>query len=262
MAWALVVGSLRTDLPIPVYPIVALFSAIWAIYLFDRLYDTKGLVIDKTTPQRHRFTAKFRTLLIGLLFVAVGVAAGSFPFLPSAVVWGGSVIAAATAAYYIVFRFFRRLLPRLATGPWKELTIAACFTAGIFLSVPPLRATANGMLLAAALTSLFLANCLRISLAEADYDRDHDPAGFFSSSRHRSSKAVILLPLFALLIAIYLILQNDVSPVGISVLSTSVICLLINRSQKIPRHLVQAFADLSLLIPPLVVLGIQFILTR
>lgn len=262
IAWALVAHSLREDPLISPHPFTALFAAVWAIYLFDRLYDTRNLVMQEDTPLRHGFTARFRILFVVLLIVASGLAISSFPFLSTPIVRGGGILAGATAAYYIVFRFFRRFPDHFLMGPWKELTIALCFSVGIFLSVFPLPFTVVTGCLGLAMSSLFFGNCLRISLAEAGYDNRHDPAGFFSSSVRRHSRAIVLPPAFAFVISVYLILRGEVLPVGLSILSTSILCFFINLNRRIPEQLVQALADLSLLIPPLAVLGLEFILTR
>ncbi|MDF1656116.1 MAG: hypothetical protein P1U58_00810 [Verrucomicrobiales bacterium] len=261
-AWALVVSSLREGPLDSPYPVVALFSAVWAVYLFDRLYDTRRLAIEKHMPMRHKFTVRFRSLILTLLVIALSLALLSYPFLPVIMKQGGAILAGLTLGYYVVFRFFRRFSGQFLRGPWKELTIALCFTSGIFLSVFPIEASAEALLLGVAMTSLFFANCFRISMAEADYDKFHDPAGFFAFSCRRSSRTVVVLPTLAFVISLYLILSGEVIPIGFCILGTSLICFVINSTRRISDSFVQAFADLALLIFPLTVLALQFILTR
>lgn len=257
-SWALVIAAAdpgtAASQPLSVF---ALFTAVWSIYLFDRLYDARHLRSAEETPLRHRFAREHGTILRGFLALSTLLALASAPFLSRSVLAGGLALAGLTAAYYAGFRFGHRTRRGAVRGAGKEITIALVFTLGIFVSLAPLAPDLPNLLTGCALFLLFLGNCLRIAAAESRYDRKHDPAGFLPPTGAWIPRLPALLPLAALAISLYLISATPRSPVGSALLVTTALSFAVNRSTKIPAGWVQPLADLALFAPPLLLLAIR-----
>lgn len=119
------------------------------------------------------------------------------PFLSSATWTAAAVVAAATTAYFLVFRGKRRDgIPRRLFLPSKEIAISLCFTAGAAIAAAPGSPEMIPLSGLGALAFLVLGNCLLISRQEAAHDAREDPAAYFSGG-----KANPFLPEVAILLA-------------------------------------------------------------
>ncbi len=177
--------------------LVALFAAVWAIYLADRLHDGqrhRDLLSDDLAP-RHDWARHHPRTLAALLFAALALGAAAAPDLSPGTWLAGGILAAATAAYFAVFRLtgWHKRLPQWL--PWKEVGIAAVFTGGTAIAATggsPLRVPASEL---AALLLLFTGNCLLIARAERSWDRHNDECAYFATERrsHRLPEICFLL---------------------------------------------------------------------
>ena len=110
----------------------ALFLAVWAIYIADRLLDVRTPAPRREAP-RHRFYRQnpaFAKSLLALLLAAALLTA--LLGLPSSVWTRGASMAALVVAYMAVFP----LLPKRALGNLfhcKQPSAAFLFSAGVFL---------------------------------------------------------------------------------------------------------------------------------
>tara|TARA_R110000850_G_scaffold87602_8_gene188295 strand:- start:7650 stop:8447 length:798 start_codon:yes stop_codon:yes gene_type:complete len=236
--------------PINVAKLGVLFFGVWSLYLFDRIHDSFHVEISTNTPLRHQFGLKHR---VSLIFVAIGAAVIAALLLAQIddhqFFSRGFFIAAITAGYFAVFRFLKRSQARQSPKfPGKEVTIALCFTAGIFLcsETSPFQNSAG--VLSLGLVFLFLANCLTISQAESDFDRSHDSQAFFSHRSH-SDFLLIALTVAGLVIGTALLIDRKlVISACALILSSTILLLTLLRMGNNPM-MVQAKADGALLVP-------------
>ncbi len=258
----LVLRAAIPDTSDAVASVLALFSSVWSVYLFDRLYDVRRLTLEQNTPARHCFTVRNRKLIALLLVFSIASLFATLPCLSKPIWIGGAVLALTTSLYYAAFRFSKLQKDSHATGPWKEIMIALCFTGGVILCCLPLSPESGLYFTAFSLTLLFLSNCLMISKAESEYDRHHDPTGFFSSRSGTITLLPLVLPGIAAGGSLYIMLNPDLRLAGVAILLSALASLWINRPGAVPRFMTQAMADLALLIPPAVVLVIHGVLSR
>lgn len=132
---------------------IVLALAVWAIYLGDRLLDTRAAV--PATP-RHQFCHRHRQLAAGAMGIALVAAAGlTWCRLDDLLVRNGLLLGAGTMLYMAVFS-----LLRLTSVVPKKAAAAGLFTAGICLvALSRLSFTVAGLALPAlALFGLLLGN--------------------------------------------------------------------------------------------------------
>lgn len=133
-----------------------LFLTVWAIYLADRLLDTR-VPAAPAEPARHQFYRRYRTLATALLLiVTLNATILAFTKLRTAVLENGFFVFCTVALYFAVIHFWH----------WqglKEITIAMLFSLGTFL-VPITNAVSPRTLLLPALAFflLCLANLVAI----------------------------------------------------------------------------------------------------
>lgn len=129
------------------------------------------------------------------------------------------------------------------------------FTLGIFVSLAPFTTDLPNLLTGSGIFLLLLGNCLRIAAAESRYDRKSDASGFLSPRGTWIPRLPALLPLATFTISLYLISTTRLFPVGIALLVTAAVSFTVNRNTKIPVGWVQPLTDLSLFVPPLLLLA-------
>ena len=162
----------------------ALFLSVWMIYLFDRLFDVSRSGASVPRTPRHEWARRHRSLLGGLFAAAfVSFLVAVLPRLEGKIIVVGLAIGFFTGLYYVAFRFSRWYAVLGREVPFKEITIALCFTGGILLVASPSVFTYGLVPLLAGYLALFTANCLLISRAESGIDRCADPAAYFSEER-------------------------------------------------------------------------------
>lgn len=102
-------------------------------------------------------------------------------------------MAAATALYFLLFRWSFSSRVRLRGFPTKEIAIAGCFTAGAAVAAAADSIADLPLFVLAGLGCLILGNCLLISRSEAVFDQFEDPAAFFAISARVSRLPEIVL---------------------------------------------------------------------
>ncbi len=92
----------------PLNQVVALFSAIWLIYLLDRKIDSN---IEKSTDSRHLFQLKHKNKINILILGLASISVGNLFFLPLGLLQIGVLILMGIGLYWLIwwmgwFRFF------------------------------------------------------------------------------------------------------------------------------------------------------------
>lgn len=249
--WAFVLAASRGDgreVP-PAAEAVALFAAVWAIYLGDRLHDARragrgaGDENGASIPLRHAWAREHPRILAISLGVALLAGIVVMPFL-SATTWSAAgVVAVATVVYFFVFRGRWMAAAGHCGLPVKELAIAFCFTAGAAIAAALGSIATIPLACVASLVFLVLGNCLLISRREAAHDAREDPAAYYSGGKGRP-----LLPEIALGIAFGLALisleHEGVTPAVVALMTISGLTFLLARARHpgIAMH-TQALAD-------------------
>jgi hypothetical protein len=131
-AWA---AGVRLAAWVP--PLLAL--TVWTVYVFDRLLDARAALRASQAGrlrERHFFHWRHRRVLLPLGVIA-GCAAGVLivAFMPMAARERGSVLAAASFAYFARVHAGHRPRPFLSNLLTKELLVGVLFTAGCALPV-------------------------------------------------------------------------------------------------------------------------------
>ncbi len=245
VSWSSAIEYSRNGFVAGAVPHLALFLAVWVIYLFDRLYDSRPGLTEQRPSLRHQFAQRNRRLLFSLLIAALTacvfiVLSGRIDFL--LLKWG-ALLAAPVLLYFAVFRFFTAAL-RTTRIPMKEITIGLCFSTGVCL--------ASGIIELGRffpLGALFTLNCLIISRSEAGEDAHSDPAAFFSADGNTPLKNG-KLPYWEFCIALVTvaIVWSPGNPLLFSTAVTlsTLLLTVISFGKQTPRH-TQALADVSLL---------------
>lgn len=149
---------------------MAIFFAVWAIYLADRLLDAQAFqhLGMSELPLRHQFFRQHRRgacVLLGFTIVGGLVAA---LFLPSTIWWKGGTLAAITGGYLI----WNQAGARAPARKWaKELVVAAIFAFGcglVSLNVIGMEKWLAGVTV---LTVCAWLNCLQIATMEKTFDQ-------------------------------------------------------------------------------------------
>ncbi len=147
---------------------IALFSAIWSIYLFDHYKD--GQAVNVMVRRRLFYKAR-SVLILVLLFLALSAGLASVFFLPRMVQITGFWLAGICVFYVLLSRLFARLM-------LKEFMVASGFAVGVILPVWVRMGSVTVVgQVGFSLWLLALSNLLIFACFEADEDRQE---GFFS----------------------------------------------------------------------------------
>lgn len=125
------------DLDIPPASYGALFCAVWVIYLFDHLKDSRGTLVY---TERRKFHQKNRSLFLLLIIISIHLGIVSLlqiapNWLMIRTIYWGIVLSLACAMYLVVSHWLG--LMRI-----KELAVAVCYAVGIFL-IPSILSDSN-----------------------------------------------------------------------------------------------------------------------
>ncbi len=148
----------------------ALFFAVWAVYVADRLLDGRALrsLATEELPLRHQFFRTHRRRLIFLFCVALAGGAVSAAFLPASIIWRGVALAAGVGLYLL----WNQVGVAAPARKWlKEVAVAGIFGVGCglgSLGVVPLQAW---LVAVVALAVCGWLNCLQIAALECEFDR-------------------------------------------------------------------------------------------
>lgn len=254
VGWALLLAGEKGPVSLP--GLAALFFAVWAVYLADRIRDSRKGFDPPFEPVRHRFARRHPLVLTALLsFAIAGGLAVALSGLERQTIVAGVTVAFATALYFFAFGWTgkTKFAPRL---PGKEMVIAICFATGVSIGSGRIDPREWISPETAAMSLLFLANCLVISRAEADRDRSFDPKAFFS--QHERSSLWISVPL-ALSASIGAWIMSASRPgVGTGLILCSAATWWINKWPTGKSEWVQPASDAILLIPWFIALATCF----
>ncbi|MGE5176173.1 MAG: hypothetical protein ACM3JJ_07320, partial [Hyphomicrobiales bacterium] len=167
---ALAVWSTGARPPAAWWAILA--AAIWVVYTADHLLDAARIGPGATSP-RYRFHLRHaRSLEAALVLVAAACGVAALVALPRAVFVGGLVLVAFSTVHLVVAQSrARRWVP-------KELSVAAVYTAGIWLA-PLVLATRRSAWIAWIAGLHFLGVLLNLgmyAILEEPIDREEDSA--------------------------------------------------------------------------------------
>lgn len=154
---------------------VALFAAVWSIYLADRLIDTRHQQDLISATARHRFARRHQKGLLAAMVMSLVVGGWlAATRLEVGLLRGGMILAGAVALY---FGGFVRLFKGWRPLPAKEVVCGFVFAVGCALGVAGVRGDWMNALPAVALFGGLCAfNCLAISAWEKGADRVNDCA--------------------------------------------------------------------------------------
>lgn len=164
----------------------ALFFAVWAVYLADRLLDARAMQFLPASdlPYRHRIAREYwRGGLVALGFsVAAGV--GCAFFLSPKTLIAGSVMGLVVGIYLVVNQW----AGRSTAWRWvKEAVIATLFAAGCGLSAVGTIPVFPWIAGVAGLAAVGWVNCLQIASLECAFDLRVGKAAMAAESRfHRA----------------------------------------------------------------------------
>lgn len=148
----------------------ALFFAVWAIYLADRLLDSRSLraIAPHVLPLRHRFFRDHQRRLIFLLGVVFAAGAIAAAFLPASTIWRGVALAAGAGLYLL----WNQAGIDTAARKWlKELVVASIFAIGCGLSALGTAPWDAWLTAVAVLAICGWVNCLQIASLEREFDQ-------------------------------------------------------------------------------------------
>lgn len=179
-----VASSLNVAVPTRVF--VALFLAVWFIYILDRLFDAQKIAAPAVNP-RHRFYQKHQSALSALL-VLLGVGGlVLLPTLPVTVLVYGVVLMGGCLLYLLAVFFSARKLP-------KEVAVAVLYTAGVVLA-PKAMAGAAGFiadaLLFSVIASMAFINLVLFSRAEQKMDLQDGQSSAFTNFTSRQMSRLV-----------------------------------------------------------------------
>lgn len=124
------------NVPLPLAAQTGLFSAVWLVYLVDRLLDARRLAAD--AADRHRFAARHARRLTALAVLVFAVGATSASLLPVQYLLVGLAVVVAVATYLGAVHF---MPPGWVKHGAKELLVGVVFALGVgvplYVSSPP-----------------------------------------------------------------------------------------------------------------------------
>lgn len=153
--------------------VVALFAAVWCVYLVDRLNDARRLQDESVATARHVFARRHRLILLTALAVSMGLGGWlAVTRLETGLLRSGLILVGAVGIY---FGGFVRLFHDWRPLPAKEVVCGFVFSVGCALGVEEVR---HDWLMALPAVLLFggvcALNCLAISAWEKAADRVND----------------------------------------------------------------------------------------
>jgi hypothetical protein len=245
--WTWFIAS-ANHLRLPKLNILAMFLAVWMLYVADRLLDARLLSehpLDVGSLEaRHHFHHRHRSsFLIGLLLASTALAS-LLPHLPSEAIHLYLILGGLVFAYFILIHATESAhrLP-------KEFAVGICFAAATFIPTvahqPDLRLRLFPLaLLFASLCSL---NCLFIFAWEHDSEQANAHPITHTALHHLPQLTVVIAA-----VGLGLCLLDHHAPWRIaasSTLSLTLLQLLHHYRRHIPAITLRAAADLALITP-------------
>jgi len=235
----------------------ALFLTAWLIYLGDRLADSYSLLPGVAQSLRQRVCRGDRRLWIGALFLIANA--------DVALIWrstdartfsAGAVVGLLALLYLALNHSLGRIWRSL---PLKEFSIGFLFAAGVLVALRCdfRRADVSFVLAAILFACLCILNCIGIAAWERDLDLIQDKVSIatrFPSLVRHFGKIAIALAAVAFTAEIFV---REIAVVSGCVIVSALLLALLNASQPhIGRDARTALADLVLLTPLFVLVGL------
>ncbi len=239
----------------------ALALAVWIVYVSDRLLDGWAFVNGNELRERHRFCIRHRTALSCLLLL--GFAALLWLVaekLNTIELRAGLKLAAIVSTYIVLVHLGRRLHVKFLP---KEMIVGLLFALGTTLpvwseAVRISSLTAFAWLLFAFLCSL---NCFAIESWENPPVAATPLPGTRSALwRKGAGVSRFAMALSCIALAAYLVKSSQPSFANgfLAISLAAALLLLLNSCRSMfPASLLRVLADLALLIPPLIVVGLR-----
>ncbi len=236
---------------------VALFLTAWLIYLGDRLADTSSLGPGVPQSLRQRFCRHHRRLCLFTSFLlAIADAVLIWRRTDSKTFLAGVVVGLLALAYLALNHSLGRIWRSL---PLKEFSIGFLFAAGVLVALRcdfP-RADVSFVLAAILFACLCILNCIGIAAWERDLDLIQDKVSIatrYPSLVRYFGKIAIALAAVAFTAEIFV---REIAVVSGCVIVSALLLALLNASQPhIGRDARTALADLVLLTPLFVLVGL------
>ena len=238
----------------------ALGLAVWAIYVVDRLLDARTGLRSRercALKERHYFHWRHRWVLSALAAAAAaGVACLVLPRVGAGALRPDSAVAAATLMYFGGVHgcsgWVRRLLRRVGALISREYAVGIIFAAGCAL--PALTTGMHGrgdaMALVAPVCAFAALACLNVRAIACWEDG--------ARRGRRIARAALLLAGFALAgaVALMAVETHAAAVLGAAAASAGLLALLDRNRERMEAVTLRAAADLVLLTPLLVLLGL------
>jgi 4-hydroxybenzoate polyprenyltransferase len=106
--------------------VVALATAVWAIYLIDRQLDNN---LGQPITDRHRFQYRYRRLIAKILWGLLAIGLATLYWLPKNIIWFGVGIAAVSAVYLLGVYF---LYQKSWFESAKDLMVPVVYSIGVW----------------------------------------------------------------------------------------------------------------------------------
>jgi hypothetical protein len=231
-------------------------ASVWLAYAADRWIEGWRLPAGRVQTERHRFSQRWRWPVL-LVWVAVlaGAVALAFGRLTAAELTHGGLLLVGVAAYLLshqlVHRHWRGRLPKEACTALLLGAGAAVFSLGRpgLRPVPFTAALALFVLLA-------FANCVLISVWEAEVDRQHGEASLAQLFGAAGARARLLRWGTAALAAAAAAAGSAGRPVMACALASALLLAALHRAEpRLGRRRARVLADAALL-TPLLLLGL------
>lgn len=189
--------SSTCDAHVPVAVYIALFLAVWFIYILDRLFDARKISAKASNPRHYFYQEHFSSLLTVLLMVG-GAGLLSLFYLPAEVLLYGVLVMGSCLLYLLWVFLSASRLP-------KEVIVAVLYTSGIFLA--PWALASRGiepvdLLVAAVVLLVAFINLVLFSRQEQLYDIADGQESFIARWEVASVHLLLRLTFMAAVIGI------------------------------------------------------------
>ncbi|MEZ5278577.1 MAG: hypothetical protein R3F07_19500 [Opitutaceae bacterium] len=232
---------------------VVLFLSVWLAYAADRWFDTWRIRSPAFATDRHAFSVRHRRAIAAIWIAVLSLAMTlAFATLDRDHLLRGFVLLGGVLTYFAAVHLGP---PRLRRSIPKEPVTALVLVSGIRVFLPH---GSPPFPLLIGIGLLFLGNCLLIAAWEAHSDRHHRFASMavnvpFSLPATRS----LLWALLAMALLSPVFLEHPSTLIGLPIgLSAALLLVLDRTSARVPPAILRSLADISLMTPWLLWLGL------
>lgn len=208
------------------YGLLALALTVWIIYTVDRLLDARKVSRSPST-KRHQFHQRNARILIGFVFVAIGINCVLMYFIRKPVFLGGAYLIAGVGVYLFVQQYMK---------VFKEIVIAVLYTTGVALipmTITTLTIEDWPWVLLVQFFLTALANLIMFSWFDHEHDLRDSYGSFVTAVGDKGSRYCIWI---ILLIAILLTAFSENTLASFFILLSDVVLLVIFKNESYFRH--------------------------